>query len=310
MRVDAVFEGGGMKGIALIGAITAMEQHGYQWESVAGTSAGSIVAALLAAGYRHQELREIFETLNYLQFLKRKGLSRIPYLGSCYNLIVQKGLYPSDEIERFVSQLLRKKGIRTFGDLPKEKLRIIASDISAGTMLTLPDDLPDFEIKPETFPIAKAVRMSCAIPYFFQPYFLYKNKTPHIIVDGGLLSNFPVWLFDSKESPLWPTFGFRLNDESVPVRPQTVKSLYGLSKALLMTMMDAHDRFHVKKAEAVRTVFIPTKGYSSIDFHLTAAQRQELFDSGKKAAEDFLNKWDFNKYITAYRSEKNNSFLV
>ncbi|WP_197490644.1 patatin-like phospholipase family protein, partial [Brevibacillus sp. SKDU10] len=73
MRVDAVFEGGGMKGIALIGAITAMEQHGYQWESVAGTSAGSIVAALLAAGYRHQELREIFETLDYLQFLKRKG---------------------------------------------------------------------------------------------------------------------------------------------------------------------------------------------------------------------------------------------
>ncbi|QOS98084.1 patatin-like phospholipase family protein [Brevibacterium sp. JNUCC-42] len=308
MRVDAVFEGGGMKGIALIGAITAMEQNGYQWESVAGTSAGSIVAALLAAGYRHQELRGIFETLNYLQFLKRKGWSRVPYVGSFYNLLVQKGLYPSDEIERFVGQLLRKKGIRTFGDLPKEKLRIIASDISAGAMLTLPDDLPYFGTDPATFPIAKAVRMSCAIPYFFQPYFLYKNKTPHIIVDGGLLSKFPVWLFDSKDKPLWPTFGFRLNDETVPVRPQSVKSLYGFTKSLLMTMIDAHDRFHVKRAEAVRTVFIPTKGYSAIDFHLNAAQRQELFDSGKKAAEDFLNTWDFNQYVTAFRSEKITAF--
>lgn len=49
---DAVFEGGGVKGIGLVGAIAVAEEKGYRWVNVAGTSAGAIVAALLAAAVR------------------------------------------------------------------------------------------------------------------------------------------------------------------------------------------------------------------------------------------------------------------
>ncbi|WP_232696076.1 patatin-like phospholipase family protein [Brevibacillus daliensis] len=313
MRADAVFEGGGMKGIALIGAITTMEVNGYQWENVAGTSAGSIVAALLAAGYRHQELRKIFDNLNFLNFLKRKGWQRVPYAGAAYGLLVQKGLYPADEIEKFVGELLRKKGILTFGDLPPSSLRIIASDISEGRMLVLPDDLPEFGIHPASFPVARAVRMSCSIPYFFQPYILNRRGKQHVIVDGALLSNFPVWLFDNNERPLWPSFGFRLLDENKKKKPQPTRGLYSFSKALVTTMLDAHDRQYVKKAEEVRTIFIPTLGYTAIDFSLNSAQKDELFESGRKAADQFLRQWDFNRYLVAYRSSKNagkNGFLI
>ena len=58
------------------------------------------------------------------------------------------------------------KGIRTFADLPPGKLLITASDISDGTILVLPDDIRRFGIDPNTFEVAKAVRMSCSIPYF------------------------------------------------------------------------------------------------------------------------------------------------
>ncbi len=51
MKIDGVFEGGGVRGIAHVGAICALAEKGYEWERVAGTSAGSIIAALLAAGY-------------------------------------------------------------------------------------------------------------------------------------------------------------------------------------------------------------------------------------------------------------------
>jgi NTE family protein len=59
LRADAVFEGGGVKGIGLVGAVTVMEERGYRWMNLAGTSAGAIVASLLAAGYTGPELAGI-----------------------------------------------------------------------------------------------------------------------------------------------------------------------------------------------------------------------------------------------------------
>ena len=67
-HVDLVFEGGGVKGIGLAGAVETLEQHGYKPQNVAGTSAGAISASLLAAGYSAEELKEIIIGLDYRQF--------------------------------------------------------------------------------------------------------------------------------------------------------------------------------------------------------------------------------------------------
>lgn len=301
MKADAVFEGGGVRGIAFIGALEAMEGKGYTWEKVAGASAGSMVAALISAGYRSSELAPIFKKMNYLYFLQRKGIGKLPLVGPAYQMLFRKGLYPTDPIEQFLGDLLRKKGITTFGDLPKEKLRIIASDVTAGKMLILPDDLASFEIDPQRFPIARAVRMSCSIPYFFQPYLINRAQEPHYIVDGGLLSNFPVWLFDVEGVPRWPTFGFRLHDSNVDQQTARITGILTYSKALLTTMLEAHDRLYVKKAQAVRTIFIPTMKIRATHFQLSDAEKKQLFESGKKAAEKFLASWDFECYIRQYR---------
>jgi len=68
LKADAVFEGGGVKGIGLVGAVSEIEKAGYEFENLAGTSAGAIVAALLAVGYNAQEMKVELEKLNYNDF--------------------------------------------------------------------------------------------------------------------------------------------------------------------------------------------------------------------------------------------------
>lgn len=302
MKADAVFEGGGVKGIAFIGALQVMEEHGYTWANLAGTSAGSFVAALLGAGYKSGEIRLVFERLDYLHFLERRGIGRLPVIGPLYELMVRQGMYRTNRIERFMDELLRRKGIRTFGDLPPGKLRIIASDITAGKMLVLPDDLVQFDIVPEEFPIARAVRMSCSLPYFFQPVRLEQNGEPHYIVDGGLLSNYPVWLFDVPGKPRWPTIGFRLHGKRVEREPYRIRGLFSFTRSLITTMLDAHDRLYVERAQAVRTVFIPTLGVRTTQFGLLPELRASLLRSGEEAARQFLAKWNFEQYVEVFRS--------
>lgn len=71
-----------------------------------------------------------------------------------------------EALESWIRKMLEQKGIRTFADLPQGKLLITASDISNGTILVLPDDIRRFGIDPAKLDVAKAVRMSCSIPYF------------------------------------------------------------------------------------------------------------------------------------------------
>ncbi len=82
-KCNAVFEGGGVRGIGHVGAVCRMEQAGWQFADLAGSSAGAIVAALLAAGYSGRELRKELETLDYMRF---KGKDLPDYFGLPQNL--------------------------------------------------------------------------------------------------------------------------------------------------------------------------------------------------------------------------------
>ena len=213
MKVDAVFEGGGVRGIAIAGAVSWLEKQGYTWERLAGTSAGSIVAALLAAGYTGLEIEEILTRLDYRQFQDKTRLQSIPYVGAPLGLILQKAIHEGQFLETWIADLLHRKGVDTFADLTDEagfRLKIIASDITGRRLLVLPDDLVHYGLEPERFSVAKAVRMSSSIPFYFKPVQLQYQGKRTFIVDGGILSNFPVWLFDTQGAPRWPTFGFQL----------------------------------------------------------------------------------------------------
>ncbi|CAG7617786.1 hypothetical protein PAESOLCIP111_02046 [Paenibacillus solanacearum] len=314
VKINAVFEGGGVKGIALVGAVSAVEQLGIDFHQVAGTSSGAIVASLVAAGYRGDELRGVLEAAPFHSFLQRAPIFNTKLIGPLARLFVKKGLYSGEALEHWIYRLLLAKGIRTFGDLAKDQLRIIASDISGRKLLVLPDDIAQYGIDPHRFLVAKAVRMSTSIPYFFDPVII--RKPSHLkqpgspfahqfvyIVDGGLLSNFPLWLFDSSDTPpldqMVPTIGFQLVGRGNG-RPNIINGPVSMMHALFSTMLDAHDERYIQESNRFRTVKIPTLGISNTDFDLTEEQGRALYESGKTATQAFFAKWKLTDYKQKY----------
>ncbi|SDW52626.1 NTE family protein [Marininema mesophilum] len=301
MQADAVLEGGGIKAFGLVGALSVAEEKGYRWKRLAGTSAGSIIASLLAAGYRAEELYRMLTDHPFTSFTPTSWYHRIPLLGpyggASIRLWMKKGLYPGEPLEEWVGEMLAKKGVYTFADLKEKELSIIASDISRGSLLVLPRDLEEYGHPADELLVATAVRMSCSIPLFFDPVKIQhgpSRKTSYI-VDGGVLSNFPVWLFDT-EQPRWPTFGFRFLSETAG-NARTIGNPISLVSAMFHTMLDAHDNRHIKEQDKIRTIQVPAVGVKLTDFDLDRTKRESLYRAGVEAARDFFRDWSFRQYL-------------
>jgi NTE family protein len=325
LRADLVFEGGGVKGIALAGAFRELTDRGYAPECVAGTSAGAITAALVAVGYTAEEIEEI--VLRQMHFPNFADHTHFGRPGELLHLARTHGLHSGDYFLNWIRELLANKEITRFGQLRNTttaasanssrdyRLQVIASDLTGRTMLVLPRDATQLGYDPDELEIAHAVRMSMSIPIFFQPVISVdpRSQTEHVIVDGGLLSNFPVWLFDCPQDqpPAFPTFGMMLvgTSQGASLLPETdgeelpqIHTEAEFLKAIGDTMMQAHDRLYVEEANYARTVPIPTLGVTTTDFHIPPAQAQQLYDSGVQSAHQFFDGWNFDEYIATFRS--------
>ncbi|MGZ4329538.1 MAG: patatin-like phospholipase family protein [Solirubrobacteraceae bacterium] len=331
-RVDLVFEGGGVKGIGLAGAFGYLDEQGFKPQRVAGTSAGAITAALVAAGSSGEELRSL--VLEKMEFKSFEDGGRWPW-SQALELRAHRGLHPGKYFESWMRERLEQKGITKFGqlrvasgdggdggnggDAAQYRLQVIASDITEQRMLVLPRDAQEcLGVDPDELEIAAAVRMSMSIPIFFDPVVDHDPRNPRderLIVDGGLLSNFPVWLFDTPpgQVPQWPTFGLLLvapNQQAPLVRepepPPTDEgkvSILGFLLAIAHTMMEAHDRLYVEQANYARTIAIDTLGVQTTQFSIDddPELKRKLYESGRSAAAEFLKTWDFDAYIRTFR---------
>ena len=328
LKADAVFEGGGVKGIGLVGAISEIEKAGYIFENLAGTSAGAIVSSLLAVGYSAGEIKKELEQLDYNDFKDEGLLDKFGFFGKSLSLGFEYGIYEGEFFETWLEGLLLAKRKVTFGDIKTEyeeekyryKFQAIAGDITDRRLLILPNDLRLFGINPDDFSISRGVRMSMSIPFFFEPVELSDiSGRKHFIVDGGLLSNYPIWLLDDGTTdPPWPTFGFKLVEpdkrELKQAKRNPINNPITFLKAIVGTMLDAHDNYHISKSKGDfdRTIGIPTivqvngidKEIGTTDFNITREESRELFENGAKAARKFLEKWDLEKWKKKYRRKK------
>jgi NTE family protein len=214
--------------------------------------------------------------------------------------------------------------VRTFGDLritddphsalPPErayKLVVIVSDVSTNRMLRLPWDCHMLGIDPDDMPVAHAVRASASIPFFFEPVIVHRlgHRHPIYLTDGGMLSNFPIDVFDRRDGKpaRWPTFGVKLSARPSAKRGSECPDIRGpieLVKALIATMVSAHDQMYLDDPSVVdRTIFVDTSHVSSTNFDIDEAAQQRLFDNGVQAAEKFLASWSFDAYLERYRSQ-------
>ena len=323
-KADAVFEGGGVRGIAHAGALREAEEN-FSYE--AGTSAGAIIAALVAADYRASEIQDIIWDLDFTELMDRGWEDRlgelmlapfriipkirhvIPYLPSIFK---DFGIYEGKRFQDLVEGYLMEKGKRVFGDLlmkgfeddPKYRyrLRVIASDLTAGRMLILPDDIKNFDIEPDELSLALSLRMSMSIPFFFEPVKLYNKNThmTHIIVDGGILSNYPIWLFDApKGEPVeWPTLGFNIFEPSPAAdgtpapffpTPRKIDNPFEVIQAIWSTVFSATDRRYISKRHWARTIPISAVEVKSTDFSLTDQKSKISSNQGKRLRDPFLS---------------------
>ncbi|CAN5683928.1 patatin-like phospholipase family protein [soil metagenome] len=321
---DLVFQGGGVKGIGLVGAYSVLEERGYRPVNMAGASAGAIVAALVAAGYSAEELRGIMMKIPFHEFMDEAWEDRIWLLARPLSLLKDKGVYEGKYFHDWIKKLLsRKMGKEevTFGDLRRHdvpedadpvfhyKLQVIVSDVTERRMVVLPRDYKDLGwAHPDNVPVALAVRMSMSIPIFFEPVPLVNQYTgrEHTIVDGGMLSNFPVWLFDAPpgQEAKRETFGLKLiqKDTRSQLVPQDfdLKSEFmemlkrsetlGYFWSLVETMMEAHDRFYIEQEKFDKTIDIDTRGVGTTEFGLSPERKKELYESGREEARKFLDR--------------------
>jgi NTE family protein len=311
-RADLVCEGGGVRGIGLVGAIEVLAAEGYGFPRVAGSSAGAVVAALTAAlqaaGEPLTRLEDVMRGIDYRKFADPSLLGRVPLVGGVLSLLCSDGLYRGDYLERLLSGLLDDLGVHTFGDLrtgdqPDQyawSLVITASGLSRRRLVRIPWDLDSYGIDPDDFPVARAVRASSAIPFVFKPVRVHDATW----VDGGLLSNFPVQLFDRPDAdPLWPTFGIRLSARPGIPPTHPVHGPFSVGLAALETLISNQDTAYIDDPCTVRrTIFVPAEKISALDFDISTEQRDELYQRGVQAAQQFLTTWDFAAYVAACRA--------
>ncbi|WP_421379539.1 patatin-like phospholipase family protein [Bacillus salacetis] len=294
MNIDGVFSGGGIKGLAMIGAYKAIEEKGIRFKRLAGTSAGAIIAGFIAAGYKSDHLLQIMDEIELTDLLDKKALLSSVPLVRWLRVYWKLGLYKGDALEEWLEEKLRVRGIYTFADLAPGALRVIASDLSNGRLMVLPDDLEKYGIPKETFPVARAIRMSASLPYFFEPVRLKSLEGLSLVVDGGVLSNFPMWLFDKENTKkVRPVLGIKLSP-SIQERPKNeIHNAIDMYGALFQTMKDAHDSRYISRKHATNIIFIPTEGVLTTEFELTDEKKRELAEYGYIKAIEFLRGWSF-----------------
>lgn len=325
MLADAVFEGGGVKGIAFAGAIKVMEDYGYTWRNLAGTSAGAIVSSLIAVGYKANEIKNLMEELDYKKITDKR-------LTPLLNLGINKGLYKGDYIREWLDEKLYEKMKNKIGEKRaikfkdliikgekenllnnpkykrKYKLHIIAVDVTRGKMLILPEDIAYYGIDPDEFDVSLAIRMSMSIPMYFEPVVIKNGEEKFYIVDGGVMSNFPVWLFDTQGEPEWPTIGFRLLDFKKKDKNNKITNTFNYLTAVVETLLKNDINQEIVKMDNLRTIDIDYLGIKTTDFKISEEKIQELYCSGEECAKEFLRTWEDN--YTAYVQLRKKAMLL
>lgn len=323
-KADLVLEGGGVKGIGLVGAVLTLSEKGYVFPRVAGTSAGAIVASLIAAhqmaGKPLSRLESIMRRVDYARFKDEGVVERhTGTVGEIAELLLHMGIAKGDYLTEWLGNELADLGVHTFADLAiheeddpgtslpahqRYRLVVHTSDISRGALVRLPWDYAHYGQDPDQMRVVDAVRASMSIPFFFRPVTFHTATGKVTWVDGGMLSNFPITVFDRSDGKpgRWPTWGVKLSARSSAMldvdRP--AGSDVELAMSCLHTLLGGWDRYHLDDAKVSdRTMFVDTGKVSSTDFGISAESQQQLFTAGRAAGTTFLAARDASIDLTS-----------
>ncbi len=280
--MNLVFSGGGAKGISFIGALLELEKmEKLNFKNLAGTSAGSIVATLLAIGYTPKEMKKIMLEMDFDSIVDDNKLLNI------YHFITSYGIAYGDYLYKTLGNIIKIKTNNpdyTFEELYKDKninLVITATNLNKKNLVYL------YHKNYPTMPIRQAIRMSTSVPFLFMPV-IYNDE---YYVDGGTLNDYIIEVFDGLVPddiqtrydgvPNPDTLGFKIIQKESS--DNKIDHLYDYVYSFIESFLAENERKYLLKENLERTICIETPAYPLQKFNLTIEEKKHLINQGKLA---------------------------
>ena len=312
---NLVFEGAGIRGIAYSGVLSELEKNNIikHIVRVGGTSAGAITALMVSLGYSSDEIFDIisstkFQKFNDGEYMFIGGFSR---LGSKY------GWYKGEAFTKWLDKIIFAKTGNseiTFSELKDKgykQLYVTATCLNKQKLIVF---------SAETYPqmkIRDAVRISMSIPLYFEAVFIdskghvyeenNKDKNLDIVVDGGIIGNYPIFIFDSLQVdslnnqiriPNRKTLGIRIDSDlqikndssSKELVPIQINNISDYLEALYILILENLNRTPLIPEDWERTISVSSVGIGPRIKKLSKEQKEALIKSGKLSTQRYLNK--------------------
>lgn len=312
---NLVFKGGGVRGIAYMGALEVLDEYRIieNIERVAGTSAGAIAAAVLSLRLTIPDTRDLFNTLELSKIpqskikTRRWNLPRFAEEENYRRFITKYGWYSSLYFYEWLMEIIGSQcdgnGRATFGEFKERGFRdlyIVAANISRQrSEVFSAHHSPDVAV-------ADAVRMSMSIPIFFEAL-RFDGKSfgeGDYYVDGGLFDNFPMHIFDQPELAgrnwsfrdgiNWETLGLFLYPDRYlnPAEPEDPSHVWEYLSLALRNLYQSHElaSYQTSIVDQHRTIEISDCGIDTTDFDIDVGDEKytKLYQSGSNAVRSFF----------------------
>lgn len=326
---NLIFQGGGVKSYGYHGVLRVLEEHHIlpNIERVGGTSAGAVQATLLSFRKNAEETIELYKSLDLTRVRKHSLAEELPLaeshlleaqldkirgsLNTAKRLFENFGLYSNRYLltwlEETIAQHCDGNGRATFADFRKHgfcDLYIVAVNVSRHRAETFcAENTPNVSV-------ADAVIMSGSIPFVFEAVHFNGEKIGtegDVYVDGGLLSNFPINIFDSPKFAInnrnftyginWETLGCRLyTPEDCPQRETSITNIFNFAENLIETSAEVYNTtINYRAADRLRIINVSDGCISPIDFdirtEMSDPQYRQMVEQGQEVTRQYLESY-------------------
>jgi len=310
---NLVLEGGGMKGIAYAGAFEVLDSLGISdsIQNVAGTSSGAMNGMMFALGYTGKEIRQMNLSTNFGKY-NQVGL---PLIGGLVRIKRTYGYYKTDRLIEDLGKIMLAKGYSP--DITFEELHQLKQAGKKVKLLYITGaNLTDQKIEVfshETYPkmrVLDAVRTSISIPVYFEALFMQPDgslvekkevdSTTKVMVDGGILDNYPFYVFDSlvtvdngansyyKCNP--HTLGIKLETDSsaFDIAPKSIRKTSDYMMSFSLLSSEYLNRRHLGPQQKAQTIFINTHNFNPKIKRQKKAVKLDVMGYGREGALEFF----------------------
>lgn len=310
---NLAFEGAGIRGLAYSGVVLELEkqQHLKGVKRVAGTSAGAITALLISIGYSSKEMEYIVSSTAFEKFNDRG----VPFFGGLSRFFSRFGWYRTRKFKHWIHDVIESKtndGDMTFAELRNlgyKDLYITATCLNRQKTIVLSaDTYPNMKLK-------DAVCISMSIPLYFEASFVDVEGNVHkkqdqngsldVMIDGGMLCNFPIEVFDSTYTnsegkmtriPNPKTLGIRIDsDEQIlldkgshQLSEVPVHNFSDYMLANYTLLLETTNRNKLTEEDWKRTISVSNASIGPRIKKLKDKQRQDLLRAGVIATKVYL----------------------